>query len=37
MQRGAKESISVWQENEHSEPAFSPLRENIVTDVCIVG
>ena len=37
MQRGTRESISVWQENECSEPVFSPLRENITTDVCIVG
>jgi glycine/D-amino acid oxidase-like deaminating enzyme len=37
VQRGANESISVWQENEKTEPSFSPLRENTNADICIVG
>jgi len=37
MQRGENESISVWQENDKLESSFSPLRENINTEVCIVG
>ena len=37
MQRGEKESVSVWRENEKKEPSFSSLRDNISTNVCIVG
>jgi glycine/D-amino acid oxidase-like deaminating enzyme len=37
MNRGEKESISVWREKENQEPSFSPLRENIKADVCVIG
>jgi glycine/D-amino acid oxidase-like deaminating enzyme/nitrite reductase/ring-hydroxylating ferredoxin subunit len=37
MQRGEKETISLWQENKRPEPCFSPLREIISADICIVG
>ena len=37
MQRGTRESISVWQADKQREPSSSPLRQNISVDVCIAG
>lgn len=37
MQRGDNESFSVWHKNKQVEPRFYPLRENITSDVCIIG
>jgi glycine/D-amino acid oxidase-like deaminating enzyme/nitrite reductase/ring-hydroxylating ferredoxin subunit len=37
MPRSADETISVWRENALPIPTFISLRENLRTDVCIVG
>src|SRR5665213_1943429 len=37
MQRGVKESVSVWAEKEKTEPSFSSLSKGTTADVCIVG
>src|SRR5262245_35200673 len=37
MRRGDWESISIWQESDKQMPGFSPLHQNLETDICIVG